>query len=194
MTGLARRLRRAAVPGVPLVALTLDVVSDGRVARLERTRGARRHRGAGRWPMVTLVGSRPALVALSLTATLVARRRGRPVLEPVVPVLAGTVARAGLMLLVDRDRPPRERWLAEPTGAAYPSRHATACALGVLALRDALPRSRTVDALAAGTVAVAGWSRLRLGVHWPSDVAGGVLLAATVHAALGRGLSDPGAG
>ncbi len=181
---LGRRLRRAALPLVPFTALALDVAGGGRIDRFERAhvRGARR--AAGAWPTVTRMGDRPALAAMTLTAAVVSHRRGQPAGRPVLPVLAGMGVRTGLMLLVDRDRPPERWWLEEPAGASFPSRHTTCCALGLMALRDALPPSAAFDAVAATTIAVEGYSRLRLGVHWPSDVVGGLLLAAGVHALL----------
>jgi undecaprenyl-diphosphatase len=184
MTTLRRRLRRAALPLVPFAALTLDVVCHGAVDRLERSRTAGERRRPGLWPAVTKLGDRPALVAMALTAAVVSHRRGRPAWRPVLPVLAGIGVRLGLMELVGRDRPPKRLWLEEADAASYPSRHTTCCALGVMALRDAMPPSAAFDLLAAATVGTTAYSRLRLGVHWPSDVVGGLLLAAGVHALL----------
>jgi undecaprenyl-diphosphatase len=182
---IGRRLRRTALPLVPLTALTLDVACHGRVDRFERVHAVpRRGRRRGAWPVVTRAGDRPVLAAMALAAAAVAHRRGRSGWQPVRPVLAGVGLRAGLMLAVGRDRPPRDRWLTEPGGASFPSRHVTCCALGLMALRDALPASPALDAVGAGVLVVTGYSRWRLGVHWPSDVLGGLLLAAAVHAAL----------
>lgn len=184
MTALRRRLRRAALPLVPFAALTLDVVRHGAVDRLERSRAVGARRSPGFWPVVTKVGDRPALAVMALTAAVVSHRRGQPSWRPVLPVLVGIGARLSLVQLVGRDRPPKRLWLEEPDAASFPSRHTTCCALGVMALRDALPPSAAFDLLAAATVGTTAYSRVRLGVHWPSDVVGGLLLAAVVHALL----------
>jgi undecaprenyl-diphosphatase len=133
---------------------------------------------------VTKLGDRPAMTAMALTAAVVTHRRHQPAWRPVVPVLVGVGLRLGLMELVGRDRPPKRLWLEEAEAASYPSRHTTCCALGVMALRDALPPSAAFDVLAVATVGTTAYSRLRLGVHWPSDIVGGLLLAAGVHALL----------
>lgn len=182
---IAGRLRRTAVSLVPLLALTLDVACHGRVASLEEDRVPRRRRRAGAWPLVTHLGDRPTLAAMTLAAATVARRRGQPAWRPVLPVVVGIGARVAIKLVIGRERPPRELWLVEPQGSrSYPSRHANSVTMGLLVLRDALPPSRTTDVLAATVVGAVGYSRVRLGVHWPTDVAGAVLLAHTVHALL----------
>lgn len=100
-------------------------------------------------------------------------------------LLAGAAAvgvYAGLLLnhVVGRARPPYEDWWGAAGGPAFPSGHTTvATVLGVLgawALMQGWPRRRAAVVVAGAVVAVAvGWSRVWLGVHWPSDVLGGWL-------------------
>ena len=90
---------------------------------------------------------------------------------------------AGLLLnhLVGRDRPPAEDWSGAAGGPAFPSGHTTTAtvvaALAAWALLERWPERRRALVLGAVVVAGAvGWSRVWLGVHWPSDVVGGWLL------------------
>jgi membrane-associated phospholipid phosphatase len=88
--------------------------------------------------------------------------------------------------LVGRHRPPLVERLVDAGGAAFPSGHAAqaiAC-FGALAFVAWRLRTRR-PVLGGGLTVVAvivfgvGWSRVYLGVHWPSDVLGGWLLGAT---------------
>ena len=107
-------------------------------------------------------------------------------------VLLATVAGAGVALRIalstwiDRERPPSADWLGPASGPAFPSGHtttATLCALScawVLAARVRPGRPRGALWATAGTYAfLVGWSRVWLGVHWPTDVLGGWLFAVT---------------
>lgn len=89
-----------------------------------------------------------------------------------------------LKALVDRDRPTADvvTVLERAPGLGFPSGHAYGAMLlfgtvgGLLALPGRPRRSPRWLALAAILLAVAiGWSRVRLGAHWPSDVLGGWL-------------------
>jgi undecaprenyl-diphosphatase len=130
--------------------------------------------------MVTDVGGPPevAVVACAAAAWLVYRRRSP---EPAA-VLIGTVLLAGLAstLLkraVARQRPPVALHLVTETNYSFPSGHAT----GTAALVAALAVVRLIPWLAAaGVTAVVALTRLYLGVHWLSDVIGGVLLGLAV--------------
>lgn len=176
-----RSMRRTGVlAAVAFLGLTLDVKYRGRLDRTER-RLVRHPAGpAGPWPTLTRIGDRPALATMTIAAAAISLVRQHPPSRAVLPVVVGVPLRVAVMQAVDRHRPPSERWLVEPTGASYPSRHATSGALGLLALRRALPASRLVNVGCLALIAVEGYSRVRLGVHWPSDVAGGVLLACAV--------------
>src|SRR5262249_2673952 len=84
----------------------------------------------------------------------------------------------------DRDRPPLDTRLVRGTGQSFPSGHplATAASWGIIPLVAALyTKNRVVwwsIAIAAWTLAVlVAASRVVLGVHWPSDVVGSLLLA-----------------
>lgn len=99
--------------------------------------------------------------------------------------------------LVDRPRPPVPH-LTNARGASFPSGHSTQAAAiyGALAYLVARHRRR-MNALitsfsAAFLTLMIGWSRLFLGVHYPSDVVGGLLIgglwaAATVAVLSGAG-------
>lgn len=176
----------AAASTVALGMLALDAWAGGPLDRFERRVIRPPRAGPGHWALFTRLGGRPALVMMSTCAFGVALLRRGDVAGVLVPVAVGVPLRVVLMRGVDRTRPPRERWLVEATGASFPSRHTTAAALGLLALRSALPASRALDLACAGLVAAEGYSRVRLGVHWPSDVAGGLLLALTVSGLGGR--------
>jgi undecaprenyl-diphosphatase len=95
---------------------------------------------------------------------------------------AGVYVGLAINAWVGRPRPPIEDWAGVAGGPSYPSGHTTTgTLLAVLcawALRDRAAPRRAQVLLWSGAVVVAvavGWSRVWLGVHWPSDVAGGTL-------------------
>jgi membrane-associated phospholipid phosphatase len=112
--------------------------------------------------------------------------RGRPVqaLAFGSVVAAGRLGSSAAKVLVGRSRPPAEAVgsLAAATGTnSFPSGHTAFAVALVLAIAVVLARSTAhrVVALTAGTlfVALVAFSRLYLGVHYPSDVAASVLIS-----------------
>jgi undecaprenyl-diphosphatase len=83
--------------------------------------------------------------------------------------------------LYDRPRPPGS--LVATTGASFPSGHAVAASVTVIAAVIALVpagRRRTWWALAAAAFSILmGFSRTYLGAHWLSDAVAGILLGAS---------------
>ena len=128
-------------------------------------------------------------VAIAL-ALIVLRRRDAAVVAIGVP-LAAFVSTELLKLLFHRAR-PLEAAIVMPHSFSFPSGHATAAAatyltLGLLLadrLRGAAGKSVCVALCALMAVAIAG-SRVYLGVHYLSDVVGGLTLG-TAWALAGR--------
>lgn len=136
--------------------------------------------------VVTEVGSTLVVTILAIAAAglLLLRHRQRDQALLVLLVTAG----AGLLVVVSkpivgRVRPPEEFRLVTETNQSFPSGHALAsvAVLGVLAAVF-LPTVSPTWARRAGygavvvAVAAIGVSRLYLGVHWATDVAGGWLV------------------
>ncbi|MEY9835096.1 phosphatase PAP2 family protein [Streptacidiphilus sp. EB103A] len=99
--------------------------------------------------------------------------------------------RISLATAIARPRPPRADWLAYASGHAFPSGHTTTSALLAIGLSAALlrrshrPPTRAAAVLGPALWAVAvGVDRVYLGVHWPTDVLAGWLLAALIGCAL----------
>lgn len=97
-------------------------------------------------------------------------------------VLTGSVVNTLLKTLFGRPRPEIVPHLTEAGGASFPSGHSfnSASAYVALALAFAAlsPRAGVRHTLIAASVVVSmaiAWSRVWLGVHWPSDVMAGWL-------------------
>lgn len=171
-------LVRAEYP--PLVALDLDVT-----AAAERTvQASDALLAAAR--LVTLLGD-PALVTgttLVVAAVLARRGHGRLALL-LLAVRAGTqLLSTTLKVAVDRARPVFDVPVDTAAGGSWPSGHALAAvglytSLAVLALPHVRPARRPLLLAAGVAVAVAvAVSRVLLGLHYLSDVVGGLLLGA----------------
>ena len=132
---------------------------------------------------ITTAGSSPWLVAIALVVALAAlgsRRDPQPGAWLLAEYVGAVVLYQSLKAVLDRARPPGG--LDDATGAAFPSGHATQgiAFFGLLAaiFLSLLPRGvRLPAAVGVATIGVlSGLSRVYLGVHWLTDVAGGFLL------------------
>lgn len=132
---------------------------------------------------ITEVGSMYAAVVAG--GALAAGGRGRAAVRALGA--AGTMWAGGQVLkqLFGRPRPflsldPGRLLIGRPQGTSWPSIHpATLTSFVTVAARDLdlAPGGRVLAALLPATVAA---SRVYLGVHYPSDVVGGVLLGSAV--------------
>jgi undecaprenyl-diphosphatase len=134
------------------------------------------------WRGVSTVLSPTVLRLAALAAAVALWVRGRrPVAGFVVVAMAGaavleTIGKAA----VGRHRPVFEQAVATATGASFPSGHALTSfvAFGLLVVLTPRRLRLVAGAVAVIAVGLVGFSRLALGVHYPSDVVGGWLLGA----------------
>ena len=119
------------------------------------------------------------LVALSALYLLLQRRPGTAAMV-VCAVVSGTFVVALFKAIFDQDRPDLVDHLTHATSSSFPSGHASAAALTYLTLGLLLAsaqerrRARIFIVASALTIAIlVGFSRVYLGVHWPSDVLAG---------------------
>ncbi|HEX4033742.1 MAG TPA: phosphatase PAP2 family protein [Solirubrobacteraceae bacterium] len=129
-----------------------------------------------------VISATPAAIAI-LTAllALIALRDGRRTLAVAIPLATiGAVLSADLLKsLIDETRFSAALGYNQLTASSWPSGHSTAAMMGLLcALLVAPQRLRRVVAVAgSAAVLLVCCSLLVQGVHYPSDVLGGMLLA-----------------
>jgi undecaprenyl-diphosphatase len=127
----------------------------------------------------------PALV-LGGAALARARRSWRPLWSIFVVYGAAVLLHATVALAVHRPRPARASWLSHASGWAFPSGHTTQAVAGwgILAIVTVVGgRSRYRLPVVLAALVVAGLvaaSRVYLGVHWLTDVLGGITLSGTL--------------
>jgi undecaprenyl-diphosphatase len=155
-----RAALRLRTPARTAVAVVVTTTGSGLVAYLLAAAAGAAAAGRRRWWRGSLV----ALAALGL----------------------GQLVRLGLATWVGRARPPAADWAWHAGGPALPSGHATTSALVAALLCGALRRRARGPARGVGIALVVAWAaavgltRVYLGMHWPSDVVAGWLLATTL--------------
>jgi membrane-associated phospholipid phosphatase len=157
----------------------LDLAAYRRVRSLARTpesvRWVRRYSRLGEHGMVWL-----AVGAAGFGVD--AGRRGRWV-RATTCVCGAYVVSTSIKLAIGRRRPLVEdlpHLMATPTGLSFPSSHSTSSFAAAQAFGRLLPSGPLLGAAAA-----MAFSRLYLGVHYPSDVAAGAALGTAI-GSLGR--------
>lgn len=130
------------------------------------------------------------LVLTPVVAWLLWRRLTRLALFVVVTAVGSTLLNVIVKASVHRLRPVLEDPVARAHGLSFPSAHAQAavvgCALLLLVFLPVLAGAwrRVAETLAVLAVLAIGFSRIALGVHYVSDVAGGFVLGAAWVAAM----------
>ncbi|WP_206376805.1 phosphatase PAP2 family protein [Sphingomonas sp. G-3-2-10] len=125
------------------------------------------------------------LITLFVTGFLIVARKYATAGFVALSVIGGALLGTGLKALFDRPRPDLVPHLVEVSNASFPSGHAMNSAVVFLTLGALLAsthRSRRVRiyliSVAVGLTLAVGFSRVYLGVHWPSDVVAGWCIGA----------------
>jgi undecaprenyl-diphosphatase len=176
---------------VPFGILLEQVVRNGPLLRVDHGVAADLHHWVVHRPwavttgrVLSRLGGPPFLIALVAAAAFWTgwRSRYRLTLFLVVTALGGSLVDTGVKLLVHRPRPVFADPVAHAFGKSFPSGHAMSSTViyGALLLvfLPVLPRRSRPYAVTATVLLVLaiGASRLALGVHFLSDVLGGIVL------------------
>jgi len=133
------------------------------------------------WLLLTWLGDGDARILVCAIAALLLWRRGDRSAALFLPLaaLAETLATSGLKIAFGRARPDLLEHLDRVTSLSYPSGHAAHnVALWLLVAVLLAPGRRWPVTAAIGFATAIGVSRIVLGVHWPTDVAGGLSFGA----------------
>jgi len=132
---------------------------------------------------VTFFGSVPAGVLVSAAAVGVMRRRPRLAAQVVVGAVGGVGAELVVKRFYRRKRPTLLAHLEHVSSTSFPSGHSMAASslyltLGFVATRHRFMRRHRALVIAgsAAFASLIGATRVYLGVHWPTDVLGGLAL------------------
>lgn len=131
---------------------------------------------------ITALGGTAVLVLITVAAIgfMCLTRKWGAALFTFVSIVGGTLISTAFKEIVGRSRPDVVPHLVEVSSASFPSGHSmlsmtTYLTLGaLLAEVQGKPRFKVyILAWALAIAVMVGWSRMFLGVHWPTDVLGG---------------------
>lgn len=143
-----------------------------------------------RWFRATMLdltgwGNTASLTVLTVIVVgyLLVMRKAATAVYLAAAAAGGAVVNSTLKAIIDRPRPDIVSHLVEVSSASFPSGHAMNSAVVFLTLGAVLSRIHTQPRVRAYILTVAvlltltiGFSRVYLGVHWPSDVLAGWLV------------------
>lgn len=139
------------------------------------------------WIGLSSLPIRLVLLATGAAIVCLAVRSIRPAAAAGAAVLVTYGLTVALKELVDRPRPAgTEPPVPMPDSSSFPSGHASTAFAAAAALAVFAPRWAAAGFLSVA--ALVGISRLELGVHYATDVAGGAVLGAAVGLAAGLAL------
>lgn len=113
-------------------------------------------------------------LALAVFARLVWRWRIREAVWLFLTIAGGRLIVETIKTALERPRPPAPDRLALVTSYSFPSSHSAGSMVTCLAFAMLFSRPGPVLAPAIAIACAIGWSRIALGVHWPSDVIAGL--------------------
>jgi len=183
-------LRAAALAGAALAVGAWSSSGPGRERDLEAFREGNRDRGPGAdrfFRGVTELGSIWASVGAA--AVLAATGHRRAAARGLAAASITWVAGQGLKSAFGRPRPydagldGMHLRIERPNGTSWPSSHPAVLLSFLTVTSKDLGAGPIARAALDGLAATIGTSRVYVGVHFPSDVAGGILLGKSVAAA-----------
>ena len=133
--------------------------------------------GVDGWRLVTFLGGMAFYMGVSpILFHHLGPRLGSGLMASILVTAAATDLAKHVLNL---PRPPEEQWLAPAEGPGFPSGHSSVSASFWVFTALALPSVYT-GVLAVYMPTLIGLSRIELGVHYPRDVGGGLLLGMTI--------------
>jgi undecaprenyl-diphosphatase len=186
-TVLRRGLRAAALTAASLGVGRLSSSEDGHGVDAAAFRRVNAGHGAGAdrlFSSVTELGSIYASAATALTLAASGHRRtaARALLAACATWVAGQLLKreVGRPRPYERDPGRTRRMIGRPPHSSWPSSHPAVLTAFVTVAVRGLRLSHRATACLLGLCGTVAFSRVYLGVHYPSDVVSGVLLGRAV--------------